>query len=121
MKLYLIEKKGVFGSGAEECGGDFFEIEIVPKNDCSAFVGDKKIMSENGILRFPKDVLKNGINRFEIDGFSCESIISQGDIITPIGFSAREIIPEILKIKEIENRISNIESKFVENTVDPFI
>lgn len=121
MKLYLIEKKGVFGSGAEECSVDFFEIEIVPKNDCSAFVGDKKIMSENGVLKFPKEILKNGINRFEIDGFSCESIIRQGDIITPIGFSARDLIPKIMKISELENRIKNIETKIAENTVDPFM
>lgn len=124
MTIYRIDDQWVFDGKAERVGS-ILNINAVPPTAKAAKINGKTVPFNNGVCRVPAAYIVQGLNVITIDNNVCESAYVNhdvvGDYITPYHFDARDVLPAVAKIAELEKKIAELEKKLADSTIDVFI
>ena len=121
MRVYLINGKGYFDTGAEQVENGVLSVDIVPKKTCDMVVGGKTVKATNGHAEIPSKYVKAGINAVHVDGVRCEMLVRSGDTVTPMGFSARDLVKVAYDVDRLHKRLDELDAWKKDQTVDLFI
>lgn len=121
MTLYLIDGRGYFDAGAGQIANGFVRLNLMPKASCPATINGKAFAFENGVAEIPAEEIREGINAITVCGNKCEMLIRNGDNLTPMGFSARDLVKVAFDVSQLARKVETLEKWETEQTVDLFV